>query len=174
MLQLCPIPLAKGSMAPKRITQGLVLYNTGRGRSKLSTIFDFELILPRISIWINFFVGFFYLLKVLPFLKHGRSPTPTFKILEKTYKRFIHIEILGEYCMLKSVRIWIHNWFQHFTLHCISIISIHDFRFQNVQSSKWQSEVFTKRKNEECRRDENKLERSCLRLVFILTDLRHY
>ena len=26
MLQLCPIPLAKGSMVPKRINQGLVLY----------------------------------------------------------------------------------------------------------------------------------------------------
>ena len=26
MLQLCPIPLAKGSMIPKRISLGLVLY----------------------------------------------------------------------------------------------------------------------------------------------------
>ena len=69
MLQLCPIPLVKGSMAPKRINQGLLLYNI------FANNYFYIIYSPRISMWINFFVGFFYHLKVLSFFGMGDRPS---------------------------------------------------------------------------------------------------
>ena len=58
MLQLCPIPLVKGSMAPKRINQGLLLYNIFAKDFDVNKLF-FRIFLPSQS------TLFFW---------HGRSP----------------------------------------------------------------------------------------------------